>query len=207
MLLNRFSLMARLAASRDESRFNINVLRVESDGRTVATDGHRLYTVTPPPDADDAEYPDVGDVPATLDPLADFSMPRDVAERIAKALPKKPRLAILGSARLDVAATNADGKVRVVVTDLDTVTPIEARKVDGDFPDWRQVLPEGDPVASFTVNGRYLADVAKAAADFSGTRGCAVRVECFGELSPIRFTAENPETGQTFVGVVMPMRA
>ncbi len=206
MLFNRSAFVVRHAASRDETRYHINGVRFEADGTLVATDGHRLYRVeTPAEMLDPADFPDCGDVTPTEDALEAFTLPLAAANAIVKAIPKNGTLPALRHARLDVAATNANGRARLVTTDLETVAPLEARKLEGDFPNYRQVMPEGEPVATVAFNAKYLADAAKAVVEFTGNPRAALKLELFGELSPARITATNAD-GQTFTAIVMPMR-
>lgn len=208
MLVSKAQLTVRHAASKDTSRYNLNGIRFEADGRTVATDGHRLYTVTAEVPSDD-DYPNVADVENTSEPLEPFILPSETADRVRKAIPKKQRAPILEYARLDVASTNANGSARFVTTDIENAQVVEGRKIEGEFPDWRKVMPEeGKAQVTVTLNWQYLADIGKALNEFApGSRGKAVKLEITDALSPVKFTATDPDSGAEFTGIIMPMRA
>ena len=209
MLVSKTALSVRHAASKDATRYNLNGVRFESDGRVIATDGHRLYTVTPPEEKPDPrEFPAIPGVedPGGSAPLEPFTLPLAAADAVAKAIPKRG-LPILKNALLDVDGTNGSEKARFVTTDLEVTTPIEALKIDGDFPDWRQVMPDGEPTVKLALNWQYLADLGKALNEFCpGSREKLVTIEIIDEMSPVKFTAKNPDTGEEFTGLIMPIR-
>lgn len=143
-------------------------------------------------------------------------LPRESVEALAKSVPREPKtgghrdaLKARGCARLDTAETNANGHARFYTTDRDgeNLARMDVRKVVGEFPDWRQVIPKGEEAAvSFGINLLLLERVVKAAKEWqSSNRGLTCRVDVKGPLSPILFSLENEDDGE-FQGVVMPMR-
>ena len=154
MLYSRAHFAVRHAASKDATRYNLNGIHFKADGSTEATDGHMLIQVhaeTPPDD----EWPDVGDIKASTDALEEFILPLEASERVMRAIPKPTRtsMPVLKHARLDVVETNANGHARFVTTDLDSVTPMQADKIDGEYPNTAQVIPKiGDAKYNFTMD-------------------------------------------------------
>src|SRR5437867_1836182 len=117
---------------------------------------------------------------------------RTMAKGILKALPKRSSLPILEHACVDVPASNVNGTFRAVATDLETTTPIEVRKVDGEFPTYSQVIPGGEPVFSIgfdTCLLRRVLDVAVKCKgrDYKGAAG--FRFDFYGPDAPVKITS------------------
>jgi len=211
MLVSKSHLSVRHGASKDASRYNLNGVRFEADGSTVATNGHLLMRTRIEPQSSE-EYPSWDGFSAQSDAtLEPFTLPLDTADSLAKAVKanEKTRSArtmpILSNAALDVAATNANGKARFGVTDLESGQVIEGRKVEGDFPNYHQVIPAPEKFTrSVHVNAGYLATILKAASEF-GHHG-AIKLELQDDpMSPIRLSVHNPDIGD-FEAILMPMR-
>jgi len=186
----------RVAASNDETRYNLNSVRVETDGTLVATDGHRMHTVEPAAtrNCDDAA------------PAEAFSIELASADAMLKRLPRKSKKAPEPrGAELDIDETNANGHAKFAMPDGDSLT---APKVTGygDYPDWRQVIPKEEPTVTVRLNAVYLEQLAKAAREHcAGDENVSLELSLFDELSPIRATSENSR-GDVLRVVLMPMR-
>jgi DNA polymerase III sliding clamp (beta) subunit (PCNA family) len=207
MFLNRAQLSVRHAASTDETRYHLNCVRVEPDGRTVATDGHRLYTVTRPNPPKKEEFPDVPGVRKGRFKLDAVSLPLALVAAVVKAIPKLSHMPILSNALLDESRTNRGDTVTIVTTDLEMTTPHKARKVEGEYPPWRKIMPGDDtPKATIAFNWTYLAALGKALNEFDPkSKSHCVVVEIYDEMRPAKFTATSGD-GETFTAVLSPMR-
>lgn len=163
---------ARPAMSNEETRYYLNGVqferRADDDGAdalfVVATDGHRLHHVRLA-------------APEGCEALADSIVPR-------KAVPIIQTLC--AESRVDVAF--APGKMRIEAGE----TVLVSKLIDGNFPDWRRVLPASaayrcqfDPRALEEALGRVIA--------ISNDKTRAVKLE-FG-VSAIELTCTCPETG------------
>ena len=216
MLLNHLNLAVAKLASKDETRLSLGTLHVTPE-HTEATDGHCLGRVTMPLQ-DSESFPPCGGVVGTSEKLTPCLIPADDALALAKAIPPikvTRRLPALGYARVDVAASNANGHFRAVTTDGESVRVLEPRKVELEFPDVSQIMPKTEPVLTVGFNAHLLASVLKVASEFN-ERTHAVKLEFFGSLNPkdkngpdvnpVQITATCVETGQTGTFLVMPMR-
>lgn len=213
MLLSKDNLAVAAFASKDETRLSLGGVYVEPDGTTVATNGRYLATVGPC-HADRKDFPDIpGMNPETTTPgeqsLKAFVLPADDAKAIAKALPKGRTintLPILAHAVVDVAHSNENGTYRIGVTDLERPQIFQGRKVEGEFPDYRQVLPKGDPAWIVGLSAAYLKDIAATALSLGVKH---LKVEGFetdaNSVKPVRFTGTTG-SGQDFYVVLMPAR-
>lgn len=206
MLINKASLSVRHAVDLKDERSALRGVRICPDGVTYATDGHIMmmaHVETESP----AEFPVVDGVRGEeLPPLAEaFTLPVDAADSIVKALPKKARHPILLNALIDTARAAANGTVRIVTTNLKQSSTIEANKIEESFPDVSQIAPRAEPVAVVGIDLTYLEKFAAAARDL----GCGrpiVKLEVFGEMDPVRVTAETVDGTATLIGMVMPVR-
>jgi len=231
MLVTKAHLAVRHAASKDKTRYNLNGVYfrgVTHEGEvaypvTEATNGHMLLRITAAV-SPDADFPAVAGLTLSAEDPTPFILPVDAADDLAARLKKKPRttMPILADAVLDVPYTNANGKALFVLTDLETAQRVEARKIDGWWPNTDSVIPakrqhvegegeEGedarlvDDAPSFTVNLELLERVLKAAreADIAGP-ACAARFWVIDALSPLRI--EMSGDGGELLAVVMPLR-
>lgn len=208
MLLNKHNLAIAALASKDETRHDLVGLHVTATC-TEATDGHRAARVTLPND-DPADFPSAAGV-ALNGTMPSLVAPIPAVKALAKAIPGKSRHPILRNALVDTAAAEG-GTFKAVVTDLETTTPIEARALDVRFPDFDAIMPKSPPYVSVGINGKYLSEVAKIAADMADGRACAIRLEIpapneTGEvIGPVVIRVSNAETGQEGVFLIMPVR-
>lgn len=205
VFLNRHNLALVELASKDACRFALCGVYVEA-GRTIATDGHCLGIVDTPK-VEAIEFPDAGDVETPTAALKPAIIPTDGCKAIAKALPRRSHLPVLLNARVDVNRTNANGSVRVVSTDLETTTPVDVKKIEGEFPDVSQVLPSGEPVLTIGFNALLLARVLKVAGTMARGAANGVKLEFFDKkgTGPVKITCETEE-GQAATFLVMPVR-
>jgi DNA polymerase III sliding clamp (beta) subunit (PCNA family) len=74
---------------------------------------------------------------------------------------------------------------------------VELESVDGEFPDWRQVLPDGDPVFEISLNPKLLINALK------GMVG-AVRVRFYGSSKPVEVIDSSPDDLK--YALIMPLR-
>ena len=97
MLIDKHALKILIAASTERHRYALNSLHVR-DGYLEATDGDILARVPLPtlhPDEVPASWQ-----PLAADPMDDVILAREGLVKVAKALPKRARLPILGTAAL-----------------------------------------------------------------------------------------------------------
>lgn len=199
-MINKWNLKAVEFASREESRYTMQVILVRPEA-TIATDGHMLAWVSTAPIRSE-NFPEVPHAPRAQDDFAPFLLATDAAQTIAKALPKKTNIPALMCAGVAVK----DGQAIVTVTDLETPQTFRPAKVTGQFPQWERFMKEGDtPKATFTLNPALLARVAKFAAEFGGDRA-SVKVSYYGDGEAIRFDVTREETEQGATILLMPMR-
>ena len=127
MLLKRAAFEVHSHAASGDHRFGINGIRVESDGSTVATDGHRLIQYIPPETPSGDEFPKTEGIDLDGSKVEPFTIPNDSAKEIIKAAPKRQTLPILEYIALDGKQTNGNGSACFAVNDLESVRVFHKR--------------------------------------------------------------------------------
>lgn len=215
-MLNKHNLSLASLASKETSRFTLNGILV-TPTETVETDGHQLCTVSmQKTDTEAVPSPTGVDFAAVAD-WKPFILPAGEALDIAKALPKKSTIPILQNAFIG-SKTDVNGTAQIAVTNLDQFRVFNPRKLEGNFPDWKRVIPkpeENPPALCVSIDAALLARVLKQVESFRGdVRQPFCRMYFWGDKkesgvllcnNAIRIDADN-DTGQHFTGVVMPGR-
>ena len=164
--------MTHFAVSQDETRYNLNGVYIEcgedGDGvlRMVATDGHRLAIV---------DRKNIGSL--------------DLKEGII--IPKK------GISELKKILDDGEGEIEVGFLDNSILFKTDAtnlivRIIDGDFPDYRQIIPKENDQIMRVEKEKFLS-VARRMAVLSSERSKGINLS----LSPgkLEVTASNPDIG------------
>lgn len=208
MLLNKKSLIAGKAASKDSHRLTIQGIYVVPEWggtkltRTVGTDGHRMIIVDIPR-ADPEDFPTSGTEDKPAEEVKPFIMPPEAVQGLTKAFQgikaAIKSLPILANAAIGkngspgfYGKNGAPGFLESTVTDLAAPVTQVFKPFDGQFPDYEAVTPKGKPVFSIGVNARYLADMAKACQEFSGDKDQTVCLEFFGDVDAPPANNDNP---------------
>ena len=162
-------------ASKDDTRRQLCCVRVEtigcSDGTwpgLVATDGHRLATVTWRRDGDETSWTD-----GTWSPV---QIPREDAAKVIKLAPKDGMISVRsGSITVGGSVLTMDGRGSRGITE--NSERYDDALIPTSFPEWRRVLPDPDArtATACHLDPVYIADVCSAVADLSGARKGAIR--------------------------------
>ncbi len=162
-----FCIPARVAAladltEHDAARAYLGSVHIEPPSETgpfagkavaVATNGYMLARVAFPA------------IPATDFPIVPgfapngaetVNVPADALKRICKSVPKKSRLPILDHVAVTTSNDNGKVKVTMAATDLEAPTTLAVESIEGRFPSWESVVPQGAPLAEFTFNPAAL---------------------------------------------------
>ena len=208
-MLNRHNLNIVKLAAKQESQHQLTGLRVEP-GRTSVTDGVRLMTVTTPgfPIAD---YPDLSGTLGVkpTKQFEPFTMDAETALKIAKAIPKRSSIPILGVAVVG-EASNANGSAQIAVTDLENPQVFSTAKLDGQYPDIDRVIPAKGtkPLVKIGLDARMLAGMLQQVVSFHDDVRKGQEVYCelsiYGPEVAMRLDCHN--NWQEMVGVLMPCR-
>jgi len=206
MLLNKRNLEIVKIAGSDDARYPMNSLFIDVEAkRTVATDGHRLVTVSLPEGVKDEDFPQVNGL--TASPLAkNCLLPTEAVEKVLKAVPKKPALHISSYVAIDGVKTDADETLaHLCVTDLEAPQVFTVRKKEGSFPDYRQLFPKTPATARISVNASYLVEILQIAKCYDD-RNSMVEIQFRGSDQPLVIRAHGKDTNQLFKALLMPLR-
>lgn len=191
--------------SKDEKRQILQGIHV--NGCTEACDGRILIRVPFVPIPAD-EFPPVS---TASNDRKDCIIPaKQLTEALSKA--KGMTLPVLNTVRLSTRPGEGTAPLRaqLVTTDLDNQRMIEAKTIDGNYPNTEQVIPKDEPKLSICLSSTYLRKIAdyaeKHGVDKHGdNQGCPIRIDLVDELSPARFTIPLHDGRQAKI-VLMPMR-
>jgi DNA polymerase-3 subunit beta len=176
-----------VAVSSEETRYYLNGINLEftPDGVVMAaTDGHRMIVLRQP-------YGEHGATAAH----ASVIVPRDLVAKL------KVKHKTLDETTLTIAD---DGRL----TFEHAGESFGGSRIDGAFPNYRQVMPKDLNGVAAQYNPAYLADFAKARVELG-----AEPTKKGGASPVVRYNGENPAvvdfaygTGFQAVGVIMPIR-
>lgn len=202
MLLDKAVLGLAKLAPKEESRFSLTAIAVESKCATV-TNGHYLVNVSGPrvSDKDFPETPGLVHKTFADGPMAEVVLvARDAALAALKALPRKTTLPTLQNAAM------GEDK-RLYVNTLDSSQSFDHRR-EGQFPNWRAVMPTGEPTAEVELDAQYLKALCEYVIEHAeGSRNgqTPVRFTLYGAEKAIRMDAPTENGGQILC-VLMPLR-
>lgn len=215
MLLNKKSVeTVAIFAGENDARYILNGIHIETDGTMAATDGYIMGILGPDTTVDEKDFPVVkGQPEVKREKLKPVTLDLDGIRRAVKDLPKRTTLPVLQYARLDNAQTNAekeDGFAPFAVTDLENSQIHNVRKVNGKFPNYEQVLPQGEPVFRVCLGADLLERLARAANKLGdGPTGNIIELEFFDHpkgLSAVQARVKDADTKQVLRVVVMPVK-
>lgn len=157
-----------VSASTDDSRYNLNGVYVEhlsTDGiKLVSTDGHRLAVV-------------VHGAPGKPEKRGHI-IPRGGIQEFRKALD--------GADKAEIGFTGSHAVMRVG----DTV--VVTRLVEGEFPDYGQVIPEYSGV-TVSIDRKEIISIIKRVSILADAKTRGIRLDL--ENNSLRISTENPGTG------------
>jgi DNA polymerase-3 subunit beta len=166
----------RFAISTEETRYYLNGIHLHQDAGeagavlvAVATDGHRLAKTMCP-------------LPAEADGMPSIIVPKKTVELIERMLPEK------GSVRLDLS----EAKIRLSFDDGEGSVTLVSKLIDGTFPDYRRVVPAGNP-NRYTVARAALAAAIDRVVTVSTGKGSAVKYAFAG--TELTLAASSPDAG------------
>lgn len=198
--LNRASLAALNAVSKDPTRYQFNGVRV-TNKLSEGCNGHFLLRVT---------HPEVNfeDLPQGITPenpgegiFHDMIIPGDVAKAMTKAIPKRINIPIL-----EHAFIQSNTKKSWRTSDLDSTQGAEFRPIEAEWPPSDEVIPKEMATLKIGLNPDYLMAICKAAKEFHGKEMKPLVFEFTKDTESVKITTQQNSQGQEFLGVLMPMR-
>ena len=200
--INHRTLAPLHCASDDEARPGLCGLHFAADGSTVGTNGHLLART----------------IPAESSPkLVPFTLAAGALAPLVKDQRKKKKS--VPPAQLDVDGTNAGDKALVIQTLAEMEVSTSIPKLEGEFPDWRNVVPTEPTHFEVMISAHVLESMLAAVRQFTETRkGDEARILfCFHDVSPkarkgdralepVKTVVVDNDSGDRLECVLMPMR-
>ncbi len=171
-------------ASKSATQAEINGVLVTPE-KTVATDRYTLLEVENPKDFTLEDFPKVPNNETAE--ITTHIMPLESAKLLEANLKKvkNSSLPVLqNAAGLKLEAENQAG---FVTTNLESATPIIYQKIDGEFPDYQQIVPKEKSVIEFNVSPEFLKRIAET---YQAIGNASVNVKYYGDNQPLVFEAK-----------------
>ena len=195
MLYNQNNLnVAKFASKSDIRPVFASVLVTPT--KTVATDCTRLLEVSTVANQDASDFPDA----LTALPEGTDSVLVNAKTLLAIKLPKKMSIKVLESVAIKAIDKNT---VDFVTNSLETKQAHSIRRVDDQFPDYKQVIPTGPPVTNIDINATLLAELLEVMGKLN--KAGSVTIECHGANKPLVLKAVSSNGDQTALGLIMPL--
>ena len=108
-----------------------------------------------------------------------------------------------------VLSGNADASIEPDPFCSETICAERSTLVDGKYPDWRRVIPKGDPGPCPSLNPEYLArfhDIARALSGNKSYPGGGTTLVSLGPQSSVIVRFHDADLDTRFYGLIMPMR-
>ena len=210
MIITNSAFAAVLPATtdKDRSRFFLNAVAIEPDGRVVATNGHVLLTARSKAVTPDEDFPVVPGATFNGNPASQVLVHADIVTSILAAMPKSARgLPICRMAQL---STNGSPMTyTLAATDLSAprIATIAADHVQT-FPAYDRIYQSCTKTATTSLGVPVLEALIKSAKAV-GAAGITFTIPAADPtgaiVSSIRVAIDGSDT--TVDGVIMPMRA
>lgn len=164
--------------SYEPTRYNLQGVHFNEDGSIVATDGHRLGLLK-----------FAFDTTAESESISNYGFTIEFDKNLLKVLKQQK------DKTLEIVVEGCS--VKIICDNL----ILNAHLVDGNFPEWRKVIPESNPTNKINwiaLNPNYLADFGgfkkadRLKLEFGDSECCPIRI--YNDALP------------TFLGVLMPCR-
>jgi len=196
MLYNKNNLaVAKIAAKDDNSRPEITGVFFTKD-KTVATDSFRLIEVSVDETLKPQDFPVVNRKKA-LQNCPPFIIPAEEVKKIK--LPNNKNLPIVEN--LAIGGVYQE-EVELITTNLESVEGRLVKRIQGRFPDYEWVFPQGKPKAEISVNGKFLEELLSILSNLDDVH--AVKIKFYDNEKPLVLEAGNEK--QKARALLMPLK-
>lgn len=200
LALNKNNLNIVDCASKEDSRYVLQSIRIDKD-KTTVTDGRVLVEVSAPV-IDQEAIPEIPGLKKSKEEIKSFLLPAEACKQLSKAVPKT-KLPILNYIFIDSETTNSNGFALLGSTDLSKWPVYNIKKVEGEYPDTEVVWPKDgvlDRKITITFNPEYLIKVLRHAKAVNPGK---VVLKFYGDEKAVRIEAKNEE--QNLRALVLPL--
>lgn len=205
MLYNKENLAVSIACSKEETRPALNGVHFESDGSTVATDGHILCHVEACK-AEVEKFPKTESEDQKIDEKG-IIVPLQNVQAIAKTILKRTILPILKHCQyVNNQNGNGENSATFVTTDLENTQKHKTRLIEGKYPNWKQLFDLPEPEYEIAVSAYVLEKLAKFVKATEEREPKLIKLKFHGRNAAIEFDAGETESGQKITGLFMPCK-
>jgi len=200
-LLNRFNFLIHTFCDNTTSRPEIGGLFV-SPKETCATDSFKLIKVDTPKDLNPADYPVIPNRPKPLSDFKSFILSKEKARDVLNIF--NSQKSSIGLPILDnvVITRNDKEMVEIGKTDLESFNSIMSRKIEGDYPNYKELFVERGKFVEIQVNPKFLKEIIDFYVSFVDSPIKSIKIKVpVKENEPIRFYGkrENKQEAQAIL--------
>lgn len=201
-LLNRFNFLIHTFCDNTPSRPEINGLFV-SPKETCATDTFKLIKVDTPKDLNPDDYPIIPNRPKPLSDFKSFILPKAKAKDILNIFNSQKSSNTLPILNNAVIVRNSKNMVEIGKTDLESFNSVMSRKIEGDFPNYKELFVERGKFIEIQVNPKLLKEIVDFYVSFVDKPVKSIKIKVpVKENEPIIFFGER-EDKQTATAMLM----
>jgi DNA polymerase III sliding clamp (beta) subunit (PCNA family) len=195
MLYNKNNLAVAKIAAKDDIRPEISGVFFTKD-KTAATDGYKLIEVSVDKSYTSQDFPIVNHK-KILHNCPPFIIPAEEVKKIKlpanKSLPVVENLAIGGV---------YPEQVELITTNLESGESRLVKRIQGRFPDYEKIFPQGKPRAEISINGKFLEELLSILSNLDTTH--AVKIKFYDNEKPLVLEASNEN--QKARALLMPLK-
>lgn len=185
-MLNKQNLSIHQFTSKSSIRPELEGIYI-SPKETVATDSIVLARIQIPK-VNISDFPVIKKGKKPLEKFKPFILPKKEAEKILKLIPADPVLPILENVALMKRGKDV---VEFAITDLQGISCLESNTIEGNFPNYKDLLPKKGRQIKVVLNPQLLKKVVNFVNEFTDGAIPIVELEIPVEKNaPIRFNCE-----------------
>lgn len=163
MIIRREALAAVIpATTAEDTRYFMDALCIEPDGRVIATNGHVLLIATDKAPQPDADFPTVPGAAFNGTPEHQTLVKTDVVKSLMAVMPKRSTIPILGS--IQVSQNGTPQTATLAATNLQTpCVATVTREADMNFPQYERCIPTTPAAVRVILSADVLETLIKSA--------------------------------------------
>lgn len=184
-LYNALNLEVAKVAAKDSAKPELNGVFFTPQ-KSVATDSFRLLEISTPSGVKPEDFPVCQGKSAMrgfrpfIAPASEVAKLKIIGNKATASLPILNHIAV---------SFRDEHQVSFLTTNLEVAETKTMRLIDGTFPPYEQVIPQGQPVLEINLNAAYLAELATILGKFN--RLMSVKFKFYGNDKPVLMEAGN----------------
>ncbi|MBW2968811.1 hypothetical protein KY314_01700 [Candidatus Woesearchaeota archaeon] len=172
---------------------------------SVATNSFLLLRVENPK-FNIKDFPQTNNYPKPKENFNSFTLNKEAVKKILKNLPKTT--ALLPITENAVVVNQDKESVEILTTNIENAVVVKGKKIEEEYPNYKEILPEKTKYKTISVNANYLKKIVDYLKLFTDSKINEIRIKFPLETKGkdgIRFEAERKDTKQKAEAILMPI--